>query len=144
MLILRETPSGEKYLEMSKELGAVLAIKNHQAGLNDKEDESNGKTFERPGSKRCLVKLIEKYLSHLNSEFSSLFQKPRRPCESLNPERFPCLFPSGSLTAAAIRPSPDYRAAFVCSFRLTHCGTNKTRVYLLNREKIHTKLEDMN
>ena len=53
MLVARETPSGEKYLEMSTERGAVLATKNHQGGLDDKEDESNGKIFERPGSKRC-------------------------------------------------------------------------------------------
>ena len=62
MLVSRETPSGEKYLEMSRERGAVLATKNHQGDLDDKEDESNGKIFERPGSKRCPVKLIEKYL----------------------------------------------------------------------------------
>ena len=43
--------------------------------------------FERPGSKRCPVKLIEKYLSHLNPENSSLFQKPRSPCKLLNPAR---------------------------------------------------------
>ena len=72
MLVARETPRGEKYLEMSRERGAVLATKNHQGGLDDKEDESNGKIFERPGSKRCPVKLIEKYLSHLNPECSSL------------------------------------------------------------------------
>ena len=87
MLVSRETPSGEKYLEMSRERGAVLATKNHQGGLHDKEDESNGKTFERPGSKRCSVKLIEKYLSHLNPECSRLFQKPRSPCKSFNPAK---------------------------------------------------------
>ena len=87
MLVSRETPSGEKYLEMSRERGAVLATKNHQGGLEDKEDESNGKIFERPGSKRCPVKLIEKYLSHLNPECSSLFQKPRNPCKSFNPAK---------------------------------------------------------
>ena len=87
MLVARETPSGEKYLEMSRERGAVLATKNHQGGLDDKEDESNGKIFERPGSKRCPVKLIEKYLSHLNPKYSSLFQKPRSPCKSFNPAR---------------------------------------------------------
>ena len=58
---------------------------DHQGGLDDKEDESNGKIFERPSSKRCPVKLIEKYLSHLNPECSSLFQKPRSPCTSFNP-----------------------------------------------------------
>jgi len=31
-LVSRETPSGEKYLEMRRERGAVLATKNHQGG----------------------------------------------------------------------------------------------------------------
>ena len=43
--------------------------------------------FERPGSKRYPVKLIEKYLSHLNPEYSSLFQKPRSPRKLFNPAR---------------------------------------------------------
>ena len=85
MLISREAPNGEKYLEINKERGAVLATKNHQGGLDDKEDESNGKIFERPGSKRCPVKLIEKYLSHLSPKCSSLFQKPRSSCKAFNP-----------------------------------------------------------
>jgi len=34
-----------KYLEINKQRGAVLATKNHQGGLDDKEDESNGKIF---------------------------------------------------------------------------------------------------
>ena len=46
--------------------------KKHQAGLDDKEDESNGKIFERPGSKRCPVRLIEKYLSHLVAGINKL------------------------------------------------------------------------
>ena len=88
MLVSRQIPTGEKYLEMNRErAGAVLVIKNHQGGLDDNEDESNGKIFERPGSKRCPVKLIEKYLSHLNPDSSSLFQKPRSPCKSFNPAR---------------------------------------------------------
>ena len=85
MLISRKAPNGEKYLEINKEHGAVLATKNHQGGLDDKEDESNGKIFERPGSKRCPVKLTEKYLSHLSPKCSSLFQKPRSPCKAFNP-----------------------------------------------------------
>ena len=34
MLVSRETPSGEKYLEMSRERGALLATKNYQGGLD--------------------------------------------------------------------------------------------------------------
>ena len=87
MLALRKTPAGEEYYEVSSERGAVLATKNHQGGLDDQDDESNGKVFERPGSKRCPVKLISKYLRHLNPESSNLFQRPRSPCKSFNPAK---------------------------------------------------------
>ena len=80
-LVSRETPSGEKYLEMRRERGAVLAPKT------TKVDESNDKIFERPGSKRCPVKLTEKHLSHVNPECSSLFTKPQSPWKSFNPAR---------------------------------------------------------
>ncbi|XP_015747425.1 PREDICTED: uncharacterized protein LOC107327185 [Acropora digitifera] len=87
MLALRKTPAGEEYYEVSNERGAVLATKNHQGGLDDPDDESNGKIFERSGSKRCPVKLISKYLSHLNQESSNLFQRPASPCKSFNPAK---------------------------------------------------------
>lgn len=95
MLALRKTPAGEEYYEVSNKRGAVLATKNHQGGLGDQDDESNGK---RPGSKRCPVKLISKYLRHLNLESSNLFQRPRSPCKSFNPakdELWFCLVPTG-------------------------------------------------
>ena len=87
MPALRKTSAGEEYYEVSNGRGAVLATKNHQGGLNDQDDESNGKIFERPGSKRCPVKLISKYLRHLNPESSNLFQRPRSPCKSFNPAK---------------------------------------------------------
>ena len=98
MLALRKTPDGEEYYEVSNERGAVLATKNHQGGLDDQDDESNGKIFERPGSKRCPVKLISKYLAHPNPQSSNLFQKPRSPCKSFNPvkdEVWYCAVPLG-------------------------------------------------
>ena len=87
ILALRKTPAGEEYYEASNERGAVLATKNHQGGLDDQDDESNAKIFQRPGSKRCPVKLISKYLRHLNPESSNLFQRPRSPCKSFNPAK---------------------------------------------------------
>ena len=45
MLISTEAPNGEKYLEINKERGAVLATKNYEGGLDDKKDESNRKFF---------------------------------------------------------------------------------------------------
>ena len=65
----------------------MLARKNYQGGLVDQYDESNGNVFERPGSKRCPVKLISKYLRHLNPESSNLFQRPRSPCKLFNPAK---------------------------------------------------------
>ena len=87
MLALRKTPAGEEYYEVGNERGAVLATKNHQGGLDDQDDKSNGKIFQRPGSKRFPVKLISKYLRHLNPESSNLFQRPRSPCKSFNPAK---------------------------------------------------------
>jgi len=58
MLALRKTPDGEEYYEVSNERGAVLATKNHQGGLDDQDDESNGKIFERPGSKRSFRNIL--------------------------------------------------------------------------------------
>ena len=87
MLALRKTPDGEEYYEVSNERGVVLASKNHQGGLDDPDDKSNGKIFERPSSKQCPLKLIPKYLSHLNPESSNLFQRPRSPCKSFNPTK---------------------------------------------------------
>ena len=75
----------------------MLATKNHQGGLDDKDDESNGKIFQRPGSKRRPVKLISKYLAHFNPESSNHFQKPRSPCKSFNPAKDEVWYCSGPL-----------------------------------------------
>ena len=78
MLALRKTPLGKRYYELQRDIpGAVLATKNHQGGLNDEEDESDGKMFEVPGSPRCPVQTVENYISHLNPEMEFLFQRPR-------------------------------------------------------------------
>ncbi|CAH3018302.1 unnamed protein product [Porites evermanni] len=97
MLALRKTPGGEEYYEVSNQQGALLATKNHQGGLDDQYDESND--IERPGSKRCPVKLISKYIRHLNPESSNLFQRPRSPCKSFNPAKDELWFCLSSNTA---------------------------------------------
>ena len=43
MLALKKTPAGEEYYKVSYERGAVLATRNHQGGINDLDEESNGK-----------------------------------------------------------------------------------------------------
>ena len=57
MVVLRETPGNNKYYELRRDLpGAMLATKNHQGGLDDSADESDGKMFETPDSLRCQSK----------------------------------------------------------------------------------------
>ena len=66
------------YYELQRQIpDAVLATKNHQGGLNDKEDESDGKMFEVPGSPRCPVQTVENYISHLNPKMDFLFQRQK-------------------------------------------------------------------
>ena len=73
MLVLRSTPQGRKYYELRN----VLGSKNHQGGLYDNNDESDGKIFEVPHSPRCPVKTVQNYLNHLNPELEVLFQRPK-------------------------------------------------------------------
>ena len=59
------------------EFRSHFASKNHQGGLIDNPDESDGKMFEVPDSKRCPVKTLESFLKHLNPNLQALFQRPR-------------------------------------------------------------------
>ena len=73
MLVLRSTPQGRRYYEFCSH----FASKNHQGGLTDNPDESDGKMFEVPNSKRCPLKTLESFLKHLNPNLQALFQRPR-------------------------------------------------------------------
>ena len=53
--------------------------------MADSEDHSDGKIFARPGSSRCPVETIQSYLSNLNPDCSSLFQKARNQCKKIYP-----------------------------------------------------------
>lgn len=78
MLILRSTPDGKEFFELNREVaGSVLATKNHQGGLGDTEDESDGKIFGIRDSSICPVETIKNYLNHLNPACESLFQRPK-------------------------------------------------------------------
>ena len=78
MLSLRKTPQCVEYYELNRsQPGSLPAIKNHQGGLADAEDESDAKIFSVPGSERCPVKTLKNYLSHLNPTSNALFQRPR-------------------------------------------------------------------
>ena len=46
MLVFRKTPQGKEYCELNKDVaGSVPSTKNHQGGLHDHEDDSDGKIF---------------------------------------------------------------------------------------------------
>ena len=51
MIVLRTTPNGRQYYQINRGVADALpSTKNHQGGIRDEEDESNGKMFEYPGS----------------------------------------------------------------------------------------------
>ena len=87
MLRLTVTATGEEYVELNKaEPGTVLSTKNHTGGIDGSEDHGDGKIFSCPGSKRCPVKTIKAYLSHLNPEVDALFQWPKDASVRFSPE----------------------------------------------------------
>lgn len=83
MLVLRSTPQGRRYYEFRSH----FASKNHQGGLTDNPDESDGKMFEVPNSKRCPVKTLESFLKHLNPNLQALFQRPREVSTKFQPQK---------------------------------------------------------
>ena len=111
--------------------------------LDDQDDESNGKIFERPGSKRCPVKLISKYLAHLNPQSSNLFQKPRSPCKSFNPvkdEVWYCAVPLGHNSLENMLRNMTSRAG-IQPYLTTHSirATTVTVLSAANYESRHIK-----
>jgi hypothetical protein len=80
MLVLRATVADKTYFELNREVaGSISSTKNHQGGLDDIEDESDGKIFAQPDSKFCPVATIQNYLNH--PQCDALFQRPRS-CKS--------------------------------------------------------------
>ena len=78
MLVFRKTPQGKEKCELNKEVaGSVPSTKNHQGGLHDHEDDSDGKIFALEDSPTCPVQTIRNYLPHLNPVCGFLFQWPR-------------------------------------------------------------------
>lgn len=63
-----------EYYELNcKIAGSVPANKNHQGGLHDPEDESDGKIFSIPDSKCCPVKTIKNLYKTPESQTLMLF-----------------------------------------------------------------------
>ena len=101
MLVLQTTPQGRRYYELRR--GALTSTKNHQGGLNDSTDESDGKMFEAINSSRFPVKTIENFLKHLNPKLVCLFQRPREVPGKFKPENetvWYCNSPVGESTLA--------------------------------------------
>ena len=64
-----------------------FASKNHQGGLTDNPDKSDGKMFDVPNSKGCPVKTLESFLKHLNPNLQALFQRPREVSTKFQPQK---------------------------------------------------------
>lgn len=65
-----------------------MASKNHQGGLSDNTDESEGKMFEVVNSTRCPVNTVQNYFNmHLNPELEVLIQRPREVTVKFNPQK---------------------------------------------------------
>ena len=87
ILSLQSAPQGHQYYELRNLLGS----KNHQGGLHDSNDESDGKMFAVLNSLRCPVKTVQNYLNHLNPELEILFQRPREASSKFQPQKIPGL-----------------------------------------------------
>ena len=73
---------GREYYEIDRALhGSLLPTKNHQGGINDDEDESDGRCLA--DSTRCPVKTIKNYLSHLSP--GSIFSAPKATKPDVQP-----------------------------------------------------------
>lgn len=78
MLRLVTTANGQEYFELNKDQpGVVLTSKNHTGGLDGSEDHSDGKIFSEANSRKCPVKVLKVFLSHLNPNHEALFQRPK-------------------------------------------------------------------
>lgn len=141
MLALRKTPLGKRYYELQRDiLGAALATKNHQSGLNDEEDESDGKMFEVPGSPRFPVQTVENYISHLSPEMEFLFQRPRAVSSIFNPEVdavWFCNSPLGISHLSSMMRTMSVNAAIIPP-RSNHC-VRATSVTILSDANLETR-----
>ena len=141
MLALRRTPLGKRYYELQRQIpGAVSAMKNHQGGLNDEEDESDGKMFEVPGSPRCPVQTVENYISHLNPKMDFLFQRPRVVSNKFNPEAdtvWFCNSPLGTSYLSSMMRTMSLKAEINPPFT-NHC-VRTTSVTILSDANVETR-----
>ena len=141
MLRLTVTATGEEFFELNKaEPGAVLSTKNHTGGIDGSEDHGDGKIFSCPGSKRCPVKTIKAYLSHLNPEVDALFQRPKDASVRFSPEEDSIWFERkvlGHNTLENILKNMTQRAGIQPYF--TNHSLGATTVTVLSSVKVETR-----
>lgn len=135
ILVLRSTADGKLYFELNREVaGSIPSTKNHQGGLADVEDESDGKIFAQPASKFCPVATIQNYLKHLNPQCDALFQRPR---SSKNGEVWYCNSPVGESTLANMLRHMSSRAGITPPLT-NHC-IRATSVTALSDAHVETR-----
>ena len=140
MLSLQSTPQGRQYYELRNLLGS----KNHQGGLHDSNDESDGKMFAAPNSLRCPVKTVQNYLNHLNPELGILFQRPREASSRFQAPKdqvWFCNSPIGKSTLGNMMKTMSL-AASIIPHLTTHCvwATSVTVLSDHNVEARHIKV----
>ena len=137
MLVLQKTPQGRRYFE----LAIKLATKNHQGGLNDPDDKSDGKMFEFPDSSRCPVKTLENYIQHLSPNNPCLFQRPKDPNSAkFDPQQekvWHCNAPIGEATLNTMMKSMS-KSAGITPHLTNHC-VRATAVSVLSDENVEAR-----
>ncbi|XP_044165281.1 uncharacterized protein KIAA1958-like [Acropora millepora] len=140
MLSLQSTPEGRQFYELKNLLGS----KNHQGGLHDNNDESDGKMFAVPNSLRCPVKTVQNYLYHLNPELEILFQRPREASSKFQAKKdqvWFCNSPIGESTLGNMMKTMSL-AASIIPHLTNHCvrATSVTVLSDHNVEARHIKV----
>lgn len=136
MLVLRSTPQRRRYYEFRSH----FASKNHQGGLTDNPDESDGKMFEVPNSKRCPVKTLESFLKHLNPNLHALFQRPREVSTKFQPQKdevWYCNSPVGKSTLENMMKNMSTSAG-IAPHLTNHC-VRATSVTVLSDHNIEAR-----
>ena len=136
MLVLRSTPQGRRYYEFRSH----FASKNHQGGLTDNPDKSDGKMFEVPNSKRCSVKALESFFKHLNPNRQALFQQPREVSTKFQPQKdeaWYCNSPIGKSTLENMMKNMSISAG-IAPHLTNHC-VRATSVTVLSDHNIEAR-----
>ena len=109
-------------------------------GIDGSEDHGDGKIFSYPCSKRCPVKTIKAYLSHLNPEVDALFQRPKDASVRFSPEEDSIWFERkvlGDKTLENMLKNMTHRAGIQPYF--TNHSLRATTVTVLSSVNVETR-----